>query len=592
MFSSIAVTFGSTYTGGNLCVQAVNGACVSATSCLTITPLTSVPPTPGAITGPVTVAPNTTKTYTIVPVANATGYVWTAPANATLVSVQGTTSATFDFGAGYTTGLIAVNATNCKGNSPTLSLTVNVIVGTKIQLSQCGTTLLDLNAAIIANSVTGATNYRFKVVNGATTQTIETVSRWFYLKSLTGGAVNNTTYTISVASKYNGFWSDYGDGCSVTTPTSKTKIQTSQCGATLSDLNAAIVANSVTGATHYRFKVVNGATTRYAETVSRWFYLKSLTGGAAFTTTYTISVAIKCNGVWGDYGDACTVTTPTSKTKVQATQCGATLADLDTAIFANSVTGATHYRFKVVNGASTQTIETVGRSFNLTALTGGGLYYTAYTISVATKYNGAWGDYGDACTVTTPGPKTKVQASQCGTTLAALSTAIVANSITGATNYRFKVVNGTTTRYAETVSRWFYFKSLTGGAVNNTTYTISVAVKYNGDWRDYGDECTVTTPSAPLTKPVDLTTVTEPSTFTVTGYPNPYTNTFQLDITTQSSATIAVKVYDMMGKLIEVRNSGLAELGTMEIGDRYATGVYNVIVTQGTEVKTVRMIKK
>jgi hypothetical protein len=53
-----------------------------------------------------------------------------------------------------------------------------------------------------------------------------------------------------------------------------------------------------------------------------------------------------------------------------------------------------------------------------------------------------------------------------------------------------------------------------------------------------------------------------------------------------------VMVYDMIGKLIEVRNSGVAELGTMEIGDRYATGVYNVIVTQGTEVKTVRMIKK
>jgi hypothetical protein len=30
----------------------------------------------------------------------------------------------------------------------------------------------------------------------------------------------------------------------------------------------------------------------------------------------------------------------------------------------------------------------------------------------------------------------------------------------------------------------------------------------------------------------------------------------------------------------------------MEIGDRYATGVYQVIVTQGTEVKTLRMIKK
>jgi hypothetical protein len=68
--------------------------------------------------------------------------------------------------------------------------------------------------------------------------------------------------------------------------------------------------------------------------------------------------------------------------------------------------------------------------------------------------------------------------------------------------------------------------------------------------------------------------------------------TFQLDLTTQSNATVAVKVYDMMGKLIDVRNSGVAELSTMEIGDHYATGVYNVIVTQGSEVTTLRMIKK
>ena len=150
----------------------------------------------------------------------------------------------------------------------------------------------------------------------------------------------------------------------------------------------------------------------------------------------------------------------------------------------------------------------------------------------------------------------------------------------------------TTTRYAETVSRWFYLKSLIGGGLYSTAYTISVAVKYNGVWANYGDECIVTTPSAPLTRPVDLETETDLSTFSVTGYPNPYTNTFKLDITTQSIATIEVRVYDMIGKLIEVRNSGVAELGTMEIGDRYATGIYNVIVTQGTEVKTLRMIKK
>jgi hypothetical protein len=308
-------------------------------------------------------------------------------------------------------------------------------------------------------------------------------------------------------------------------------------------------------------------------------------------TTKSYYRAVITNGSCTATSGVVTVTV-VAPTKVQASLCGKTLASLSTPIIANTVSSATHYRFKVVNGATIRYAETVSRWFYLKSLTGGGAYNTTYKIYVATKHNGVWGAYGDECNVTTPGPKTKVQASQFGKTLTTLSTAIVANIISGATNYRFKVVNGTTIRYAETVSRWFYLKSLIGGGLYNTAYTISVAVRYNGVWGTYGEECTVTTPSAPLTRPADLETETDLTTFKVIGYPNPYTNTFQLDITTQSSATIAVKVYDMMGKLIEVRNSGVAELGTMEIGDRYATGVYNVIVTQGTEVKTLRMIKK
>ena len=373
-----------------------------------------------------------------------------------------------------------------------------------------------------------------------------------------------------------------------------TKVQASQCGTTLSSLSTAIVANTVTGATHYRFKVVSGATSQTIETVSRWFYLKSLTGGASYSMTYTISVATKYNGIWSDYGDACSVTTPAPVTKVQDSQCGTILADLNTAIIANTVSGATNYRFKVVNGTTTRYAETVSRWFYLKSLTGGGSYGTTYTISVANKYNGVWSDYGNQCAVTTPMPSlvTKLQDSQCGQTLATLKTAVVAKLVPLATNYRFEVVDGGSTQTIETVSRWFYLKSLTGGALHNRTYRIRVAAKFNDVWGAYGDECIVTTPSAPLTRPFDLETETDLATFKVMGYPNPYTNTFQLDITTQSNASIEVRVYDMMGKLIEVRNSGVAELNTMEIGDRYATGVYNVIVTQGTEVKTVRMIKK
>jgi hypothetical protein len=46
----------------------------------------------------------------------------------------------------------------------------------------------------------------------------------------------------------------------------------------------------------------------------------------------------------------------------------------------------------------------------------------------------------------------------------------------------------------------------------------------------------------------------------------------------------------MTGRLIETRNAKPA--GGISIGDAYPAGVYNVVISQGDEVKTLRMIKR
>jgi hypothetical protein len=80
--------------------------------------------------------------------------------------------------------------------------------------------------------------------------------------------------------------------------------------------------------------------------------------------------------------------------------------------------------------------------------------------------------------------------------------------------------------------------------------------------------------------------------FAIIAYPNPYTETFNLSLTTSSEAAVGVSIYDMTGKLIDKREVAPNEVPNLQIGDRYATGVYNVIVTQGSEVKTLRVIKR
>jgi hypothetical protein len=80
--------------------------------------------------------------------------------------------------------------------------------------------------------------------------------------------------------------------------------------------------------------------------------------------------------------------------------------------------------------------------------------------------------------------------------------------------------------------------------------------------------------------------------FTVVASPNPYTETFNLSLTTSSENKVGIVVYDMTGRLIERREVRPSDMVEQQIGDRYPSGVYNVVVTQGEDVKTLRVVKR
>jgi hypothetical protein len=77
--------------------------------------------------------------------------------------------------------------------------------------------------------------------------------------------------------------------------------------------------------------------------------------------------------------------------------------------------------------------------------------------------------------------------------------------------------------------------------------------------------------------------------FSVNAYPNPSSDVFNVSVISSSKETTNVKVYDMTGRLIENRQENAKSL---QVGSRYAAGAYNVIVKQGANTKTVRVIKK
>jgi hypothetical protein len=81
------------------------------------------------------------------------------------------------------------------------------------------------------------------------------------------------------------------------------------------------------------------------------------------------------------------------------------------------------------------------------------------------------------------------------------------------------------------------------------------------------------------------------SVFSVVAYPNPSATIFTLEmLSSNKGKSTELKVYDMIGRLIEHRQIGKAE--AIEIGEDYSPGTYNIVVTQDTQVKTLRVIKK
>jgi hypothetical protein len=88
------------------------------------------------------------------------------------------------------------------------------------------------------------------------------------------------------------------------------------------------------------------------------------------------------------------------------------------------------------------------------------------------------------------------------------------------------------------------------------------------------------------------TNVTGKTPFSVITYPNPYTNNFNIEVSSSSTENVEVSVYDINGKLIYKNEMPLKAISELQIGANYTSGTYNVVVSQGKNVKTLRVIKQ
>ncbi|MBN8643510.1 MAG: T9SS type A sorting domain-containing protein, partial [Flavobacteriales bacterium] len=179
-------------------------------------------------------------------------------------------------------------------------------------------------------------------------------------------------------------------------------------------MNQTLSAPNVVGAQGYRFRVTN-LTTNEVRTIDRnlrTFNLAQLSN-YAYNTTFYVEVAVKINNEYSSFTriPACAIITPMATTKIQATQCGITISDLNTFLYADNVTYIDGYRFRIIdteNSSNVQIYDSPIRSMKLNMLNNIELDKT-YSIEVAVKnHDGTYLPFGVVCNVTTASNSAKI----------------------------------------------------------------------------------------------------------------------------------------------------------------------------------------
>jgi len=350
-----------------------------------------------------------------------------------------------------------------------------------------------------------------------------------------------------------------------------------------------MAATIVPGATGYRFEVTN-LTTNAVQTVDRslfWFRLTDL-ASYDYGTVYSVRVMLSIGGTYlGYYGPACTVTSPgpipasgVGPASVRPLSCNSFLAFNYTTIFATTLSGATGYRFEVTGAGSTQVIDRPILHFNLSQLANN-VYNTPYTIRVAVRTTGDFGPYGPSCVVNSPAIP---NLTQCGATVAA-GTTLTGTAQTGVTEYQFEVTGPSGVQLISRNVPFFPTTMITGYS-SASTYTIRIRVRSTGILSPFNDGCVINPIAGPR-----FTNNSSNLEFNAVAYPNPFATNFKLEVTTSSSTAITVVVYDMVGKMLVNQEVNASDINTLELGNNYPAGIYNVVVSQGNDVKSIRMIK-
>lgn len=331
-----------------------------------------------------------------------------------------------------------------------------------------------------------------------------------------------------------------------------------------------------------------------------------------YASVYTIKASAVINNKVVDYlGNTITINGPTApKITLTAASCEARLASLASTISADAALNALSYTFRIRYNdsrpnpiyyyAQTPTRFVGANSFGGFPLQYGSSYKVAVQYTYIHPVTGleAQSGYGAECTIFTPAiPLIGMINPACGSQLASMNTVMAADAGAYATSYQFRIRLADDTSpvpnyyYTMPANNRFLTLTLFQGITmeSNTAYYVSVnySIQERSStlWSGFGPECRFTTPAA-------AARLNKTEEFAAIAYPNPFNGSFSLDVKTASGAMLNLKVYDMLGRIIEQQNIQAGDIASTALGEQYPSGVYNVVVSQEDHVKIFKVVKR
>ncbi len=276
-------------------------------------------------------------------------------------------------------------------------------------------------------------------------------------------------------------------------------------------------------------------------------------------------------------------------TSLASAYCGISDVEPTQVLYATGVLGATSYRFNVYDATGTSLIfsyESTQRWFRFSQ--NSFTYGATYIVKVQVEINSDYGQEGTPCSITLSNLARQIQTPtlnplHCGS-IVNKNDVIYANIIPNQKSYVFAIYDENNELVVELEKPDNFFSIADFNYTEGASYQIAVKTnKENVGYENESSLCRIT-----IAKEV----VNTNDSLELKAYPNPFSDSFIIESISDSIEPISYQVFDITGKLLEMNVVKVEELNQFQIGSKYPTGMYLVILKQGQLNKTIKMIKQ